>query len=59
MCVCACSACTCMFVMEVIRHAELIVQNGSFGRSSTPTVHLIIQSNVLLIMGFVRHTVYA
>ena len=42
-------------VMEVIRHAELIVEN-SFGRSSTPTVHLIIQNNVLPITGFIRHT---
>ena len=44
--------------MEVIRHAELIVWNGSFGQLSTPTVHLIIQSNVLPITGFVRHTLY-
>ena len=45
-------------VMEVIRHAELIVWNGSFGQLSTPTVHLIIQSNVSPITGFVRHTLY-
>ena len=41
--------------MEVIRHAELIVKNGSFGQLSTPTVHLIIQSNVSPITGFVRY----
>ena len=42
-------------VMKIIRHAELVVEN-SFGWSSTPTVHLIIQSNVSPIAGFVRQT---
>ena len=35
---------------------DILVYNGSFGRLSTPTVHLIIQSNVLPIAGFVSHT---
>ena len=44
-------------VMEVLRHAELIVEWFLWTIEDT-TVHLIIQSNVSPITGFVRHTMY-